>query len=223
MKHFAAVFIMTICSVVGYSQQMQNVTIEVKDVPKPVVMDTSVTNWDNSQPGYNRLSKAGKDFLYWTNYSRVNPRRFWDSVVAPILVVYPNLKSSYSESLKSDLYSSQPLEKFKLNPILIGTAQAHANDIGLKKAKPGHTSTDGRTFSDRLKAAGIKTCAGENISVGNVDPILSLVLLYIDYGIPTLGHRKSLLNPTYIETGIGVAPYGDTDNLFIVEDFSCGQ
>ena len=105
----------------------------------------------------------------------------------------------------------------------MGTAQAHANDIGFKKGKPSHTSTDGRTFVDRLRDAGVKTCAGENISLGNVDPILSLVLLYIDYGIPTLGHRKSLLNPSYVETGVGVAVYGDTDNLFIVEDFACAQ
>lgn len=222
MKHIITLAALFIYPVLGFCQ-MQNVTIESRDVPKPVVLDTSVVNWDSQQAGFNQLPQKGKEFLYWTNYSRVNPRRFWDSVVTPILTAFPNLKSSYSESLKTDLYASAILPHFKLNALLMGTAQAHANDIGLKKGKPSHTSTDGRTFVDRLRDAGVKTCAGENISLGNVDPILSLVLLYIDYGIPTLGHRKSLLNPNYVETGVGVATYGDTDNLFIVEDFSCSQ
>jgi hypothetical protein len=52
---------------------------------------------------------------------------------------------------------------------------------------------------------------------------MSLVLLYIDYGLPNLGHRKSLLNADYVETGVGVSPYGDTDSIFIVEDFACAQ
>jgi uncharacterized protein YkwD len=76
---------------------------------------------------------------------------------------------------------------------------------------------------DRLKTAGIKYCGGENVSLGDTDPILSLVLLYIDYGLPTLGHRKALLNSTYTETGIGVANYGTGKTLFIVQDFSCTQ
>lgn len=203
--------------------QLKDVILDARAVPKPVTIDTTVANWDESQPSFNSLPSTAKDFLYWTNYSRVNPKRFWDSVVEPILEDFPTLKSSYSESLKTDLYNSPSLPIFKLNDVLIGTAQGHASDIGLKKGTPGHISSDGRTFVQRIKAAGVKNCAGENVSLGNVDPIMSLVLLYIDYGLPTLGHRKSLLNPTYTETGIGVSPYGDTGSTFIVEDFSCTQ
>jgi len=203
--------------------QLKNVELEARAVPKPVEYDTTITNWDAQQTSFSTLPNTAQDFLYWTNYSRVNPKRFWDSVVEPILEVFPTLKSSYSESLKVDLYSSPSLPAFKLNPLLVTTAQGHASDIGLKKGKPGHVSTDGRTFVDRIKAVGIKNCGGENVSLGNVDPIMSLVFLYIDYGIPALGHRKSLLNANYVETGVGVSPYGDTESTFIVEDFSCSQ
>ncbi len=221
MKHLL-VFLLLILSIPAFSQ-LKNVVLEARAVPKPWVADTSVSNWDEGQQPFKKLSKQGKEFLYWTNYSRVNPRRFWDSVVVPILEAFPTLKSSYSESLQHDLYASRPLPVFKLNNSLVFTAQSHAADIGLKKGTPGHISSDGRTFATRIRAVGIKSCGGENVSLGDVDPILSLVLLYIDYGIPELGHRKALLNPDYIETGIGVSPYGDTNSLFIVEDFSCSQ
>ncbi|HVX51928.1 MAG TPA: CAP domain-containing protein [Chitinophagaceae bacterium] len=221
MKHlFTALLLLFPCLLFA---QLKDVQLEARAVPKPLTIDTAIYNWNAKQPGVSKLTNQAKDFLYWTNYSRKNPRRFWDSVVAPIIISFPNLQSSYSESLKSDLYATPPLPLLKLNNNLMFTAQAHASDIGLKKGKPGHISTDGRSFIDRIKAVGIKNCGGENVSLGNVDPIMSLVLLYIDYGIPTLGHRKSLLNPNYVETGIGVSAYGDTDSIFIVEDFSCAQ
>jgi hypothetical protein len=221
VKHLIIILLATL-PLLTLSQQ-KNVILEDKPVPKPIAIDAKIDAWNKLQPGYSNLTANAKDFLYWVNYSRTNPKRFWDSVVTPILQTFTNLKSSYSESLKNDLYNQPQLPLLKLNPTLINTAQSHATDIGTHKGKPGHTSTDGRTFSDRLKVAGIKNCGGENVSIGNVDPILSLVLLYIDYGIPTLGHRKALLNPTYLETGIGVADYGDDGSLFIVQDFSCGQ
>jgi len=221
VKHIV-IILLSVLPALSFAQ-LSNVQLEAHGVPKPYQQDTMVASWEIRQLGYSKLSNQGKDFLYWTNYSRANPKRFWDSVVAPILLVFPNLKSSYSESLKSDLYASPSLPLFKLNDNLLFTAQSHASDIGLKKGKPGHSSTDGRSFVDRMRAVGIKNCGGENVSLGNVDPIMSLVLLYIDYGIPGLGHRKTLLNPTYVETGVGVSQYGDTDSIFIVEDFSCAQ
>lgn len=203
--------------------QFKNIVLEDKPIPKPVLIDQTITNYNQSQQAFKTLNPTATDFLYWVNYSRTNPKRFWDSVVTPILESFPSLKSSYSESLKKDLYEQTPLPPLILNPILILTAQNHANDICNNNGIPGHVSTDGRTFNDRVKAVGIKYCGGENVSVGDVDPILSIVLLYIDYGIPTLGHRKALLNITYVETGIGVALYGKDGSTFIVQDFSCKQ
>lgn len=221
MKHI--IILIAFFGPFSLSAQSNSVQLEAKAIPKPVTKDTMVSNWNARQTGFNTLSQHGKDFFYWTNYSRVNPKRFWDSVLVPVLKAFPNLQSSYSQSLKTDLYNSANLPLFKLNSALMKTAQFHASDIGLKKAQPGHNSTDGKTFVDRVKGAGIIRCAGENISLGDVDPLMSLVLLYIDYGLPELGHRKTLLNATYVETGIGVSPYGDTGSTFLVEDFACNQ
>jgi len=221
VKHIVVILFFIIPSL-SFSQ-LKNIVLEDKPVPKPTLTDIKVFEWNNAQKDALKLPQIAFDFFYWTNYSRENPKRFWDSVVAPILKTFPSLISTYTESLKTDLYNQTKLPLLKLNSSLIQTAQSHATDIGIHQGQPGHVSTDGRTFLDRLKAAGIKYCGGENVSLGDTDPILSLVLLYIDYGIPTLGHRKALLNATYTETGIGVANYGTGKTLFIVQDFSCSQ
>ena len=221
MKHLLIVLFLAVST--SLFAQMKNVILADKPVPKPTNRDSEVEAWDSTQTIYQKLNATGKDFFYWINFSRQNPKRFWDTVVQPTLNAFPTLNSSYSESLKSDLYHQPTLPLLKLNNTLMQTASAHAADICSHHAQPGHLSTDGRTFTDRIKAAGIKVCGGENISLGDVDPLLSLVLLYIDYGIPTLGHRKALLNPDYLETGIGVGIYGSDGTLFIVQDFACNQ
>jgi uncharacterized protein YkwD len=49
-----------------------------------------------------------------------------------------------------------------------------------------------------------------------------LVLLYIDEGVPEMGHRKTLLDPSFVEMGIGVAPYPD-NKVMVIQDLACDQ
>jgi uncharacterized protein YkwD len=91
-----------------------------------------------------------------------------------------------------------------------------------KKASPSHTSPSGSTFQSRMEAAGIKKCAGENISFGPGNTIMMLTLLYIDEGVPDFGHRKTLLDPSFTEMGIGVGVFPDK-KLMVVQDFACNQ
>jgi uncharacterized protein YkwD len=114
------------------------------------------------------------------------------------------------------------LPMFALSDKLTRTAQSHAYDISGKRAAPSHTSTNGTEFGERMKKAGIKYCASENISVSSQSPLLAVLLLYLDIGLSDLGHRKTLLNPNLLETGIGVASYGN-NQLFLVQDLSCLQ
>ncbi len=221
MKHLITC-LLAITPIFAFTQ-LKNIVLEDKPIPKPAVIDQQIKDFNTAQNQFTSLTTTAQNFFYWVNYSRINPKRFWDSVVTQILETFPSLKSTYSESLKNDLYNQTPLPPLTLNAKLVQTAQNHALDICTNNGNIGHVSTDGRTFSDRIKAVGIKYCGGENVSVGDVDPILSIVLLYIDYGIPTLGHRKALLNTSYLETGIGVAPYGKDGSIFIVQDFSCKQ
>ncbi|MBV9986881.1 MAG: CAP domain-containing protein [Chitinophagaceae bacterium] len=220
MRRFLLAFILII-PFLAHSQ-MASIELVVKPVPLPVTLDTAVIRFNESQTGYNNLSDASKEFYYYINYGRSNPQKFWDSIVKPILRAFPNLKGPEAESLYSDMIRSGSLSMLALNPSLIRTAQLHARDIGGKHAPPSHTSTDGTDFSSRMRNIGIKTCANENIAISSQSTILSVLLLYLDIGLPDKGHRKSLLDGRLKETGIGSAPYGK-DQTFFVQDLSCTQ
>ena len=77
-------------------------------------------------------------------------------------------------------------------------------------------------FGTRMKQAGIKYCANENISLSSQSVLLSVLLLYLDIGLPGLGHRKALLDPSLREIGVGSALYGK-DQYFLVQDLACSQ
>ncbi len=218
---YIKLFILTLVLPVAlWSQSI--VTLEQRTITWKIEKDTSIVNWNSSFKGYEELSQQEKDIFYWTNYSRKNPVKFWDSVVMPLISIYPQLSGKYAASLKADLFRSGSLPMFSLNSTLNSTARAHAIDIAGKSATVSHTSTDGTSFSNRLQNAGIKYCGSENMSVGSGDVVLSLALLYLDIGLEDLGHRKTLLNPTYVEMGVSSAKYGISQTFF-VQDFSCKQ
>lgn len=202
--------------------QLSRVELEVRPVPKPIVRDSIVDQWNHSFPIYQSLVPELQDLLYWTNYSRIQPKRFWDSVLVPILKQFPDLNGVESKSLEADLLATKPLPMFKLNEVLVKTAQDHCDDMALNNADPSHTSTNGRTFQERMRLARIKNCANENLSVGSHNVLISLVLLYLDIRLPEMGHRKTLLNPNLTEIGIGYAMY-NKDQFFMVQDFACSQ
>ncbi len=202
--------------------QVSMIELESKPVPEPVERDTTVDNWDFAQPGFKKLPQQAKQLLYWTNYCRNNPKKFFDSAVAPILVDFPTLNRPEANSLRADLFSTGPLPMFSLNEILVKTAQLHASDIGRNKGKLGHNSTDGTDFGTRMKRAGIKYCANENISLSSQSVLLSVLLLYLDINLPGLGHRKALLDKNLSEIGVGSALYG-VDQYFLVQDLACRQ
>ncbi len=193
-------------------------------IPKPKTVNSIVYNWDQSQFSINRYSALEKEFYYWVNYSRENPSQFYDSVIEPLVKVYPQLKGANLESLKRDLKQTSSLPLFTLNDTLQKMAQSHARDIVSHNASPSHNSTSGETFADRFKKTGLRKCGGENISYGaaGTDPVFMLALLYLDINVPDLGHRKALLNPNFIATGVSAALYKN-GNIFLVEDFACPQ
>lgn len=204
----------------AFSQSV--VTLEQREIKFNLTLDKEVDQWNKSFKSFNQLSKEEQDILYWTNYSRKSPQRFWDSVMVPILTTFPQLRGKFATSLKSDLSNSSPLPLLALNDTLILSARGHAYDIGQKKATISHTSTDGTTFSNRLQRLGVRNCGSENMSLGGGDVLMSIAMLYLDYGLENLGHRKTLLNPEYIYMGVGAFHYGK-EQLFFVQDFACNQ
>jgi hypothetical protein len=190
-------------------------------LPKPVT-DNMVETWNKRQPGYDKLLAEEKEFYYWVNYSRADPRRFFDSTIVPLAEIYPQLHGENFQSLSHDVKQSAPLPLLALNTALSEMAKAHALDIVSHDAKPSHNSTNGESFASRFQKLRLGRCGGENLSFGKPQPIFLVALLYLDINVPDLGHRKALLNPLYAETGIGAAFY-QSGSIFVVEDFSCPQ
>lgn len=220
MKHWCLFFLMLPMITMG--QRMGNIIIDRRALPPLPAIDHTVESSLKALPGYHKLNKEQGEWFYWTNYSRKNPRRFWDSVVTPILAVYPQFKNEFSASLKKDLYTSASLPQLVPSNQLEDVAQEHAEALASKSALPSHTSPNGHTFQARMEKANIKKCAGENISFGPANTVFALVLLYLDQGVPDLGHRKSLLNPNFTEMGIGISSYPENRRM-VVQDFSCNQ
>jgi hypothetical protein len=198
------------------------VTLEQREINFNLAKDIEIETWNTASVSYARLNKDEKEILYWTNYSRKDPKRFWDSIMVPLLSIYPQLKGKFASSLEKDLLNAAPLPLLYLNDTLIYTAKAHTEDIAAKTATVSHTSTNGTTFSERLQKAGIKNCGSENMSLGTGNVLLALAMLYLDFGLENLGHRKTLLNRDYVEFGVGAMKYG-SGHLFFVQDFSCSQ
>lgn len=216
-------FLIFFIPIISFSQHFGTTTLAVKSLPNLPPKNNNVVEFLNKSAEYSSLTPTLKDWFYWTNYSRNNPKGFWDSVVSPILKIYPDFKNSYTTSLESDLNNTAPLPLVKPNLKLLNTSLSLAKELAAKSSPPSHTSPSGATFPDRMKAAGIRNCAGENISFGPQNPVLMLVLLYIDQNVPGLGHRHSLLNPSFTEMGVGIAEYADKKNSIVIQDFACGQ
>ncbi|HEX6914425.1 MAG TPA: CAP domain-containing protein [Chitinophagaceae bacterium] len=220
MSSFKFLFLLVLLPFMGKGQSV--VVLEQRSINFNLSIDQEIVNWNASFRGFESLSKEEKEIYYWTNYSRKDPRRFWDSVMVPIMVTFPQLRGAYAASLKQDLYATRRLPLLALSDTLNQTSKSHAEDIGFKSASISHTSTNGTRFSERLTQAGIRNCGSENMSLGNGDVLMAIAMLYLDYGLENLGHRKTLLNPEYVHIGVGATHYG-TEQLFFVQDFSCEQ
>jgi len=95
-------------------------------------------------------------------------------------------------------------------------AQAHAKDMA-ERGYFSHTTPDGKTFSDRLREAGITNVyAGENIAL-NYSPE-GAVTAWIN----SSGHHQNMTNSRFRKTGIGVysTEIRDRGHVYYVQVFT---
>ncbi|HEU4535989.1 MAG TPA: CAP domain-containing protein [Polyangiaceae bacterium] len=93
-------------------------------------------------------------------------------------------------------------------------AQGHSTDMATKNYF-SHTSPDGRTFVDRIKAEGYTSFAalGENIAAGQQTPAQ-----VVDAWLKSAGHCKNIMNPNFRDIGVGRAT-GGTFGVYWTQDF----
>ena len=96
---------------------------------------------------------------------------------------------------------------------LTSAAQAHSADMAANDYF-SHTSQDGRSFADRIRAAGYSGGAlAENIAAGQ-SSASSVMAGWMD----SAGHRANILNCTYRHIGVGVAQ-GGSYGTYWTQDF----
>lgn len=156
--------------------------------------------------------------FYWVNLLRRDPPSFWRSQVEPFLETFPEARSASSSSLQRDLLLSGALAPLRVSTRLSGTAKEHSMFLAQKQSL-SHIGKNGKDFAARMKAAGITGCAGENIFDGENNPLVALILLLIDEGVPSMGHRKALLEPSFRTMGVGIS-FRD-QRSYMVQQFGC--
>ena len=222
MFHVKLLLFLFLLPCVVIAQRTTTTVMEVKPLPALPAEDTSIEAYLNTFPSLS-VHSMPYQWFYWTNFSRQRPKDFWNLVVAPVLNTYPHLNTRFAASLKADLFALDALPRVKPSSVLFKLSQAHANDLAKNASgKISHNSTNGKSFEKRMSDADVQRCAAENMSLGPGNAVLALIMLYIDEGLPDVGHRKNLLNPYYTEMGIGVAK-GKGEMFVVVQDFACDQ
>ncbi|WP_336514786.1 CAP domain-containing protein [Pollutibacter soli] len=167
----------------------------------------------------NNLDKEEQELFYWVNVLRANPGLFLEKYVRPFLEQFPEARGGASRSLISDLKNQPSLPLMEPRKDLSDISRKHTRDLAINTNGISHSSSDGKSFAQRMAAEGI-TCAGENILIGKSDALKAIILLLIDEGVANRGHRKALLNSGF--NLIGVSIYPRKDGQYILDQlFSC--
>ncbi|WP_232794386.1 MULTISPECIES: CAP domain-containing protein [Pseudofrankia] len=96
---------------------------------------------------------------------------------------------------------------------LTSAAQAHTADMAQKNYF-SHTSLDGRSFADRIRATGFPgTSIAENIAAGGTTPAQT-----VEMWMNSEGHRANILNCSYTHIGVGYAE-GGSYRFYWTQDF----
>ena len=117
----------------------------------------------------------------------------------------------------SQLKSTRPLTALSMSRALSQAAQSHVDDTG-PSGVTGHTGTNGSKFGDRIKRFGEwGGTIGEIIDYGNNNAEDIVVSLLIDDGVPSRGHRTSILNGEFIHAGVGIGGHRQYEFMCVID------
>ena len=92
----------------------------------------------------------------------------------------------------------------------------HVEDIG-PRGVTSHVSIDGSSFFDRIEKYGQwETTAGENIMFGSGNGDYVIMMLLIDDGVHSRGHRTNIFNGAFGVCGIATGPHTVYTTLSVI-------
>ena len=169
------------------------------------------------------LTEEEKKVILFTNLARLDGRRFADDFGERYMGIAGLASSnSYVISFYEDLPKAIGLQLLQPSPALCEAAAYHAEDMG-RHGLTGHDSSDGTSFSDRIKRFVPK--AGfwsENCSYGTYNNIAIAVVmqLLVDNNVSSLGHRKNILNEEITHIGVAIREHQTDYKYNCVQDFA---
>lgn len=174
----------------------------------------------NTAKDVDYLSDDEKSVILLCNLARYNGPKFAKIYLDKWLE--GKTKNQYTQSLYEDLSKISNLPMLKPNEILFSTAKMHAIDMG-ETGQQGHNSSDGTSFGKRVMKVYGPHLIGENCCYGTQDPQEMVMVLLIDDGEKSLGHRKNILNEHFNEIGVSIKPHNSIYKYNSVIDFGCSD
>jgi hypothetical protein len=196
-------------------------SLQDKKFSPSVELDQQLLEYVNLQIKGRGLTEQEKQFFYWSNFLRLYPKRFSSEIIGSFLSTFPEAKGREAESLKKELLSLSPLPKYNFSVQLADLALEHASDLSDNANQISHVDSKGRTFPQRMKMGGVTKCAAENIYTGKNDGLLALIMLLLDIGLESAGHRKNILNPNLLNMGLSIRPHKNGESIILVQVFGC--
>jgi hypothetical protein len=162
----------------------------------------SIIELANTAKNIDYLSDEEKKVIFIVNLVRMKPKLFANTILKKYINVNEIKENSYVSSLIKDLMSMKPLNPLYPNKGLYDCANYHAKYTG-EKGIVGHQNSDMRF----KKYAPNFDYTGENCHYGSNDPLNIVIDLLIDEGVPSLGHRKNILNSGFVYLGVSIQPH----------------
>lgn len=181
----------------------------------------------NTAANANYLSEEEKEVFRFMNLARLDGERFYDSFINEYVENNNKVYSTqitennrYLISLKKELFKTKGLKLIVPFEKLFKAAEYHATDMG-KSGLSGHDSSDGTSFPERVKRyLGTDNYVSENCCWGPDKGIDIVCQLLLDNEVPSLGHRKNILNPEQHYAGVSIRPHKEYDYTCVIDFYS---
>lgn len=218
VKHiFLAVFLFSVIA----TKAQGILTLQDKPFVFSRVVDSSLWKMISVEKEFASLQEKEQMVFYWTNFFRMNPKRFFNEVIKEFIKQFPEANTKEIVSLENDINKAAPeLPLLMTDKGLTHMAALQSVDLVKRGSIISHKSSSGKDFVQRIKEEGPYRCGAENIYVGAYDPLEALIALLVDYGVPDKGHRVNLLDPRFGKMGVSFLPAPGQRGL-LVQDFAC--
>lgn len=159
--------------------------------------------------GISYLNQIEKEAVIVLNLARMYPRRFIELELKDFngtLKYGDYIKGSkYKKSLIKNMKKMEPMKPLTPDSIMYENAKCFAIESG-KRGIKGHS----RKTCEKLNF-------GECCSYGMETGKEIILQLLIDHDVPSLGHRKLCLNPSYTKIGVGESTHKKWGTCCVLE------